>query len=168
MSYNSSNELASTKKYYDISNNISKREKFNDNDDLVDYRIYNFDDNDCGFISLYYYNPDDSINYLFTYDYIDENCSMTTTRTNSNYEIINYEEYIRDNMQQSRKSTLIDFFRADNLGNTIKYTIWDENDNINTERSFESVFQYNSGNYPITEIRTYVDSTVENLTFEYY
>ncbi len=92
----------------------------------------------------------------------------TSLRFSSNNEIQNSEEYIRDNMHQSKKSTLIDFFRADNLGNITKYSRWDENNDIENEYSYNTTFQYNSNNYPILEERVYLNNELVIFSFEYY
>jgi hypothetical protein len=36
------------------------------------------------------------------------------------------------------------------------------------DQSYSSVYEYNEDEYPISEVRTYLNGTVENYTYEYY
>jgi len=167
-SYNSSNELTQTRKYYTVTGNTSRRDRYNANNEFVNYRTYYFSDNTCGFVSIDFHDDDDTLTSTSTFNYTDSNCSMESTRYDSANEIISKEEWTRDDKNLFNKNELLDFFRGDNLGNTIIYHRWDSQNNMELEHSYESSFEYNNSNYPISENREYLNGTLKEITYEYY
>ncbi|MFI1743194.1 hypothetical protein [Thalassobellus sediminis] len=167
-SYNSSGELTQIRKYYAISESTFRRDRYNSNNELTNYRIHTFSDNNCGFVSIGFYNNNDVLTSTNTFQYFDDNCSMESINFDSNNEIVFTEEWIRDDKNQYRKNEILDFFRADNLGNTTIFNRWDSQNNIETEYSYESSFEYNTYDYPISEQRNYLNGTSDEFTYEYY
>jgi len=166
--FSAQDELTSIRKYFSVSNDISRRDACNENGELINYRVYSFSNNTCGFVSIDFYNDNDQLNSRNIFQYVDENCSMESTRFNSSDQVLSKEQWIRDDKNFHNEKGLLDFFRHENLGNTLTYTKWNSNDVVDIEFSYESSFEYNSLNYPISEQRTYLNGSSKEITYEYY
>ncbi len=156
-------------KYFDRPNNSFWRERFNAENESLGYRIYTFSSEECGFVLVNHFTTSNTnLVAVNAIAYTGENCNATSTSANSIGEIVFKEEWIRDGKNQSLKSVILDFFRIENQGNTTSYRRLDENDSVENDFSFDATFQYNTANYPTSEVRTYLDNRVVNFTYEYY
>tara|TARA_B100000678_G_scaffold282603_1_gene281732 strand:- start:627 stop:1379 length:753 start_codon:yes stop_codon:yes gene_type:complete len=166
--YDSSNKLIQLFKYYNLTENISVRDEYDSKNQMVSYRIYNFSNDNCGYVNYEDYDVNDNLSSKRTFNYIDSNCSVESSRYNFNGELSFKEQRIRDDKNRTNKNETLEFFRGKEIGNTIVYNSWDSEGNIEFMYSYESTFNYNDENYPIYESRKYLDGTVEEMTFEYY
>ena len=151
-------------KSYEINNTTSKRDYYN-NENLTLYKIYTFDNNQCGAILYETFNSSGSLIDAISFSYTDENCS-----TNSIHEGFGYsnDSSLNDNKKASYESINSPINRQEILHNILEYRIWDNDDQLINSRSSNSEFVYNSDDYPTKETRTYLDGSSLIYTFEYY
>ena len=168
MAYDSDDVLYQIVKFFSVSDNVSRVETYDENSELMNYRVYTFSNHVCGFTGLEYFDDADNLICEKTFVYGEDNCSATSNSLNISGEVLSMEEWTRDGKNQNLQSTLLDFFRAESLGNTTEYKRWDENNILIESLSYESTFEYNSDDYPVSEFRTYTDGTEKNYTYTYY
>lgn len=165
--YNESGELFSSQELYSINDESSRIDHYNSNIDLTSYRIYTFSNNSCGFDSIDLFDQSNNLVTEHMYTYFDDNCSADVIINNVNTGKFRIE-YTMDNKQYAEVSSRLPFFKRDINHNTKSLRFWFSNDQLNNDASYDSDFEYNNDNYPITETRTYLSGLIEEYTYEYY
>lgn len=164
-----SDNLIEISKFYDLDIDESKAEIFDSNDILTSYVIYNFSGSSCGDVTKSFFEPNDLLFRISFSDHFDENCSEIITSTDGGgNEIFGVQEITRDDKNWFLKSGRLSFFRDSEVGNVIKYININNLGVISEEFSFDSDFEYNDSNYPISEKRTFLNGEIENYSYEYY
>jgi len=130
-------------------------------------RHYKNFDLSCPQDSIIYFNYQGDRTYEVCLNYLDENCS---------YEI-DYgcngvaHSHIKDNSKAYNQSAITETFSLISdkreLKNTIKYTR-QSSGGINESKSYDSVFEFNEKDFPISETRTFLNGVVEVFEYTYY
>lgn len=166
--FDESGNLIESSRFYDLNIDESKVEFFDSNDILTSYGIYNFSGSFCGAVTKSFFESNDLLFSKSSINYFDENCSEIISFTDGNNEIRGVQEITKDDKKWFFKSTRLTFFRDREDGNVIKNVSKNSLGVINEEYSYDSVFEYNDSNYPISEKRTFLNGDIENYSFEYF
>ncbi len=154
-------------KSYEINNTTSRKDYYDQNNDfnLYRYDIFTFDNNLCGAELLTGYDDDGTYLYSISYSYTDENCSVDTILNSFAYQ---NDSGLNDDKKAAFESITSSLKRQETLHNRLEYRVWGNNDTLSTSNSYNSVFEYNSDDYPTKETRTNLNGDITVLTFEYY
>jgi len=152
-------------KSYEINNSTSRMDYYNSYGDLTNYNIYSFENNSCGVSFLERFNEDGYLISNVLYNYIDENCSFEATFDDPNYK---NGHTLKDNKKSYEEFVISPILRQEISHNTLESMIWDDNDQLITNYSYTSEFEYNSDDYPTKETKTYLDGDILIYTLEYY
>ena len=123
---------------------------------------------DCNVEKLEFKTPDDIAYYTSAFSYTDSNCSFQ--RENS-YNVPQDPARIvvkSDDKNYYRKSVYATTYTTIYSRNTLESTLYDRDNEIMNNLSYTSAYVYNEDDYPVSEIRTFLNGTVENYTYEYY
>jgi len=158
----------SSLRYSNINSIQRKREQFNDMGQLISTSIYGFEDSSCGYVSIKRIDATNTLISDTRVDFIDHNCSSTFYKTNSGQEEYKEWEYIRNDKFDANNSTTLPFFGVDQLYGVTKLMRYGISGSLSTNLSYESSIEYNEENFPIGEIRTYLDGDIVEYTYTYY
>lgn len=131
------------------------------------YFIVNHTPEGCGINSRLGYYIDGSEYYSQIFEYNGIQCNDTEVATYINDVVIKYVR-IRDEGKFAFASTYIRETNISPKHNILSETRYNENDEVEETASFTSIFEYNDLDYPITEVRTFLNGSVQNYTYEYY
>lgn len=162
--YDESNELISTTKMV-LNRELLRREWYDNENQLAGYWVYINNYDPCGFSGVDYYYAGDSLSGRSVNEYFDSNCSVKQYEYNSENQLKSVNESIMDGKNNCFKSTAV--FRSYKNGN-ITERISRTPYAINKGGTYNSTFEYNSDNYPISETRVFLYGLVVNYEFEYY
>lgn len=168
--YDDQDELLLIAESYTLSNNVDRLD-WNwegDSSGNEDYYIdTSYSEEPCGPIVQTRHSINDALYFTKQFEYSGANCNDT--------ELLNYENFddrktvrTRDNKNNAREGTYKRRLNLSPLNNILSQTIYDENDVIQEFASYTSTFEYNNQEYPISEVRTFLNGTVENYIYEYY
>lgn len=162
--YDDDNELVSSWKTV-YNRELLKREWYNDENQLTGYWVYINNNDPCGFSEKKYYDANDNLTQRFVYEYIDSNCNVKASEYNSENQLKYVNESIMDGKNNCFKSTSVyKISKNGNITERISRDPWA----INNYSSYNSTFEYNSDNYPVSETRVFNYGLVVNYEFEYY
>jgi len=154
-----------SKYYSDVNGNVLSEDYTNDSE-LLGYLKFSVFDSECGAQMLENYTADNTLAISQTTDYTDSNCSTTvTTRNVATNDTIWTSQTIKDDKFYSESSRILDIFGISTPRNIISFSKMQNGSEV---LAWESVYQYNSSDYPVSETRTLSDGSVEEYTFEYY
>ena len=150
--------------YYDEAPNRTRRDKFNESGELIDYRLYFHTGDECGIDRTEQYS-DDQLTYLFNNRYSGDNCDQKVDRY-SNGQLDAVYEYQKDGKKYWRQAVTFGIFRNFNQSNNTSYT-YTSDGKVRENISYVSAFTYNEQDYPIIENRTYLNGETQVITYEY-
>jgi len=166
---NSLNTTTFSVKYNRIDSDQIKSEFFTN--DISDgfYFVYSSFSQNCGHGKSKTYSSNDISSGESTIDYIDENCSSNRSSINTadNSMVVTIETR-NDDKNYYYESTTVNYLKAPNRGNPIRFTVKDKNNEIVNSSSYISSYTYNISDYPAKEIKEYFDGKIEIRTFVYY
>ncbi len=156
-------------RYSYLDNNTNARvDRFEPDGVLDNYTVYTFSNDSCGYTTIEFFNPDNTISRTVEIEYIDGNCSYSTDYFDGAGDLLFSEIIIKDNTNIG-SSKLTDLFQTSKQGNTLEYTIKDVAGNIVESSSYVTEYEYNQFGYITSGTTTYLDgNTVENTTYEYW
>ena len=151
--------------YYDEGIDRLRRDSYNTSNQLANYQLYFYNEEDCWIDRRERYTPNHVLLNLYDYEYLDSGCDREITKYNSgqkeNVQTIRY-----DNNPYWGTSGLLNIFRYKEIYNIVSYTIL-ENNVVSTSSSYNSVYTYGPGGFPEIETRTYFDGTIDTYTYQY-
>ncbi|MBV1924763.1 MAG: hypothetical protein KUG68_12125, partial [Flavobacteriaceae bacterium] len=158
-------EIAFMNKSYLVNQNQSRSDFYDYINESYNYRIFEFDGNECGVEFLEYYNSEGIILERIHYTYNSENCSYEATFEYSDF---SNGHRIYDDKNGHDASTVSEIIRRGEHHNTIENRLWSTNNDVSPNYSYNSVYEYNEEDYPVMETRTYLNESVFVYTYEYY
>jgi hypothetical protein len=150
--------------YYDEGPNRTRRDKYNESGNLVDYRLYFHIGNECGIDRTEVYFDDQLIS-LFNHSYNGDYCNLKVDLYKDGQLDAVYEHQ-KDGKKYWRQSVSFGIFSNNNQSNTTSYT-YTSDGKIRENISYVSTFIYDDQDYPIIDNRTYLDGRSEVITYEY-
>ncbi len=167
--YSEDDEFLNSRKYFKVNEEISRFELYNYDGSLSRYFDFYFDGNNCGYHSLKVYDRYDELKYRLEVNFGETNCNKKVIRYNELNEVQFSDDIIYDSKDSPFFSYLDEnFYRLSKEHNAKSIIKRDSNGEIENEYSYNSVFEYNSNNYPIKETRNYLNGEQKIFTFEYY
>jgi hypothetical protein len=167
--YDDNDQVKKIEVYYNRTGNTVRIEDINvDTNELIFYGLYTLNSSDCNVEKLEFKTPDDIAYYTSAFSYTDSNCSFQ--RENS-YNVPQDPARIvvkSDDKNYYRKSVYATTYTTIYSRNTLESTLYDRDNEIMNNLSYTSAYLYNEDDYPVSEIRTFLNGTVENYTYEYY
>ena len=167
--YDDNDQVKKIEVYYNRTGNTVRIEGINvDTNELIFYGLYTLNSSDCNVEKLEFKTPDDIAYYTSAFSYTDSNCSFQ--RENS-YNVPQDPARIvvkSDDKNYYRKSVYATTYTTIYSRNTLESTLYDRDNEIMNNLSYTSAYLYNEDDYPVSEIRTFLNGTVENYTYEYY
>jgi hypothetical protein len=157
----------------------SKFKSYQTSDISIEFLEFDIDDNllfsyvstylseDCGLSKSQTYTQFGDLYTTTEYEYLDFNCSYTARRELFNGVQKNNYAITKDDKNNYRAS-INEWSNFENKHNIIEYRQWDENDNLLLNQSYNSIFTYDSMDYPIQETRTSLSGNTKIYTYEYY
>lgn len=167
-SYSEDNILQGVYRRFKPNSNTIRRETLDPlSRELKGYYLFNID-NTCGSTNFYRYDNNDVLIERSITEYYDSNCSFNRFYYDSNGNLKNKTQYVKDNKKSSWSDYFINFWKIDkkNIHNTVEFKSWDNN-NILTS-STKSTFEYNKDNYPVFEERVSLGGDITTYYYEYY
>jgi len=149
--------------YYNEAPNRIRRDK-TQNGELSSYRLYFTDANGCWVDRVEEYS-DDALEQLYQYDYTGENC---------NYEMKYFEQGAlrrtvnvqRDGKRYWASSALLNILQQNGISNTTSYSVFSDGAVV-SEVSYTSAYTYDQSDFPLSEVRTFLDGDVDVYIYNY-
>lgn len=169
--YKPTNEIGFIIKFYSLNETQVRVDYYENINKLFDYLIYTYiNSTSCHLKNIEYYYPNGELFLNETYEYTDSNCSSTKNSTSYRENVLSStDEYEKDDKNYAYNSVTTEPFKLFNrsfFGNILSRKNY-VNGSISAS-SYTSAYTYNENNYPISQVRTYTDGTIEEYTFEYY
>jgi len=174
LNYFTQGEVFRTEKLFPVSNS-EERFEIIINEILMEYRISTYSSESCGPESTFFYsstqnpgNPNEFFSWHEEYDYTTVNCSQIISFFDSNNQLSATREVLRDDKNLIPRSGFTLDLDNEAKGNIISIIRMDSQGIIDSINSYESTYIYNSLDYPISEVREYLNGNSAESTFEYY
>jgi len=165
--FNRNNVLSEYRKLYKVDEATSRIDNYVPNHNLIEYIIYKFSGEQCGFISTDYYFANNELHWSHSRKYLDTGCSYESVRTRPDGSPGRKAIITRDEFNYSHYSTILDFYRAPLSGNIVEAVELMSDNSIDIYASYSSVFEYNLSGYPILETKTYEYGETIEFTYKY-
>ena len=162
--HNQNNELVSKGKLV-FNEQSGKEEKFNTDNQLTEYLVLENNIDPCGYSKIDFYDADDSLKITYNYEYIDSNCSENENHVLPGNHLIGIRTSVKDGGKNAFESTYLSERYKYNSGNSLQSILLISGSIFDPE-SYNSTFEYNSDNYPVSENRIYMDGI--DYEYEYY
>lgn len=150
--------------YYNESPTRTRRDYYGESGTVEQYRLYFHGTNGCWVDKTEDYQNNTLVS-LSNYTYDPITCAAGyMSYTNGDLTSIYTSQ--RDGKSYYAQSTLLNILQYNTISNRTAATYVRDGE-VDTDSSFNSVYTYNDADYPITEVRTYLDGTVDLYTYTY-
>lgn len=150
--------------YYNEAPDRTRRDFYGSGGTLDQYRLYFHDSNDCWIERSEDYE-NNTLTTLTNYKYTGDHCNLEYSQFSQGVLTMTYTSQ-RDGKRFYGESTLFNILQYQNISNTTS-AMYFKNGQVDADASYNSEFTYGEGDYPISEIRTYIDGTVDLYTYSY-
>ncbi|MEM9548790.1 MAG: hypothetical protein AAGA77_22590 [Bacteroidota bacterium] len=150
--------------YYNEAPDRTRRDRLDENGDLVEYRLYFHTPNDCWVDRIETYR-DEQLSSFFQYTYAGENCDYEISYF-SNGNLQSRTTNINDGMPYFGQSATLDILRYEGIGNITSRTVVKDNE-VDNNGSFNAIFAYDEIGFPTSETRSYLDGKVDLYSYLY-
>jgi hypothetical protein len=132
------------------------------------YALYTLNNSDCNIDMFEFKYPDDETFYTSIYTYNGLNCNYERENIFLSPQDPSRVVVKHDDKNYYGKWVYATNFTTTFSRNVLENTEFDRDNEVMNDQSYSSVYEYNEDEYPISEVRTYLNGTVENYTYEYY
>jgi len=150
--------------YYNEAPDRTRRDYYGYSGQLEQYSLHFHSNNGCWADRVENYQ-NNTLQSLINYTYSGSTCDVTWNSYIQGELTTTYTSQ-KDGKRYWGESTLLNILQYQKVSNPTS-TTYVRNGEVDTDSSFSSTYTYDEGDYPLTEIRTYIDGTVDLYTYTY-
>lgn len=150
--------------FYNEAPERTRRDFYGSSGQLEQYRLYFHGSNGC-WVDRFENYQNGSLHYLTNYTYSGSSCDITWNKYDQG-ELTTTFTSSKDGKRYWGESILFNILQYKNTSNFTSVT-YVRNGEVDTDSSYNSVFTYGEGDYPASEIRTFLNGSVDLYIYTY-